>query len=175
MPIMSPSSPVHLCQPMGEAASTASRFLTDGGSTLSRYDWSCSSKSSQHGIDTTRVLMPCSSRIGWAPTIQLHFGACCHEDQIGVAAFSVGEDICAAHSIFGRGVFRAVDDGQFLARHDEAGGAVAAGEADLPGVDAFVGVGGAHGPHVGHGAQADSCSTGWWVGPSSPRPMLSWV
>ena len=37
------------------------RALTSAGSTPSRYSGVCSSKSSQHGIETTRPRTPCSS------------------------------------------------------------------------------------------------------------------
>ncbi len=49
-------------------ASTATRALTDGSRTLSRYPWSCSSNHSTDGIDTTRVGTPSAWSCSRAPT-----------------------------------------------------------------------------------------------------------
>ena len=49
-------------------ASTATRAFTDGGSTLSRYAWSCSSNHSTDGIDTTRVGTPSACSCSRAST-----------------------------------------------------------------------------------------------------------
>ena len=56
--IESPWSPTHLLQPSSTPGSTESRARTSGGSTSSRYSAGCSSKSSQHGIETTRTAVP---------------------------------------------------------------------------------------------------------------------
>src|SRR5215213_553526 len=51
----SPDDPTYRSQPCLTPASTASRAVTVGGNTSSRYSCDCSSNSSQQGIDTTRV------------------------------------------------------------------------------------------------------------------------
>src|SRR5512135_3264286 len=66
-----PESPTYLCHPMGDAASTASRFLTEGEMTESRYSLGCCSNNSQDGMLTTRLgtfsLINCSyaPRTNW--------------------------------------------------------------------------------------------------------------
>ncbi len=46
---------------------------------------------------------------------------------------------------------------------------------DPPGLDHLVGVGGPEDEEPWHRANEASCSTGWWVGPSSPTPIESCV
>src|SRR5205085_7769647 len=50
IPTTAPSAPVYRSQPSTDACSTATRAVTDGGSTASRYSWGCASNSSQHGM-----------------------------------------------------------------------------------------------------------------------------
>ena len=53
-----PPSPTYRSQPSVDACSIATRAFTAGGSTSSRYSCGWRSKSSQHGMLTTRALMP---------------------------------------------------------------------------------------------------------------------
>src|SRR4029450_9627917 len=64
MPIASPSSPTHVLQPRGEAASTETRARTSGGRTLSRESRACSAKRSRQGAEAT----PPSPRAPAPPT-----------------------------------------------------------------------------------------------------------
>src|SRR6516162_580590 len=61
MPKITPLSPTQRDQPKVAAASMDMRAVTLGGSTSSRYDCGCLAKSVQHGMETTRVSMPCAS------------------------------------------------------------------------------------------------------------------
>src|SRR5260370_13565745 len=55
MPITAPAMPTYQSQPSGEACSTATRAVTDGISTSSRYSAGCRSNSSQQGMLTPRA------------------------------------------------------------------------------------------------------------------------
>jgi hypothetical protein len=69
-----------------------------------------------------------------------------------------------------------VEVGRFWRDRASDARAVAALDRGRPGDGRFGGVGRAPDIHVRDDAQATAiCSTGWWVGPSSPRPMESWV
>ena len=63
-----PRSPTYLAQPSVAPASIDMRAVIAGGRTSSRYDCGCASKSSQQGIETTRVRRPLPSRIFFAST-----------------------------------------------------------------------------------------------------------
>src|ERR1700693_1454665 len=58
IPRIAPVNPVYFVQPQVEACSTATRAVTEGGSTVSRYSWLCCSNNSQEGMLTTRAPMP---------------------------------------------------------------------------------------------------------------------
>ena len=58
---VAPSRPTYLPQPKSAAASTATRARTSCGRTLSLYSALCASKSSWHGMETTRTSMPCAA------------------------------------------------------------------------------------------------------------------
>jgi hypothetical protein len=58
IPSTSPSLPTHFHQPSVAPGSTASRAVHARGSTCSLYSGVCASKSSMHGIDTTRTRVP---------------------------------------------------------------------------------------------------------------------
>src|SRR6185369_5338188 len=58
--ITSPCGPTYRSHPCRTPASTASRAVTDGNKTSSRYSCDCSSNNSQHGMDTTRAATPSS-------------------------------------------------------------------------------------------------------------------
>src|ERR1051326_7575321 len=62
----SPDDPTYRSHPCLTPASTASRAVTAGGNTSSRYDCGCSSNSSQQGIDTTRAATPSASNFSLA-------------------------------------------------------------------------------------------------------------
>src|SRR4051812_29718049 len=68
MPIVLPVLPTYLCQPKVPAASTLTRAVTCGGRTLLRYASSCSSNSSQLGIETTRDFTPSARSFSCACT-----------------------------------------------------------------------------------------------------------
>src|SRR5262249_51423035 len=57
MPMTRPALPTYRSHPNVDACSTATRAVTDGGRTLSRYSGVCRSKISHDGIDTTRARM----------------------------------------------------------------------------------------------------------------------
>src|ERR1051325_2584215 len=69
IPMISPLSPVYLCQPRGNPASTAIRRRSDGGSTESRYSGGWVSNNSQLGIDTSRARTLCCRSFSCASTI----------------------------------------------------------------------------------------------------------
>src|SRR5437773_2357721 len=63
MPTTAPVRPTYWCQPNGDANSTATRAVTEDGSTASRYNGSfvqLYSNISQDGILTTRAFIPSS-------------------------------------------------------------------------------------------------------------------
>src|SRR5581483_3661381 len=68
MPMESPSSPTQRRQPSVTPASTESRDRISGGSTSSRYAWSCASNRSHDGMLTTRARTPWSARSACAST-----------------------------------------------------------------------------------------------------------
>ena len=83
------SVPTHRSQPNDRPASTATRALTEGGSTLSRYSVDCSSNSSQLGMDTRRTLMPAAASRASARTMS------CTSDPVAIRITSGGSDPCA--------------------------------------------------------------------------------
>ena len=95
-------------------------------------------------------------------------GAGRDQDDVG-APVGVRQHVAAVPHVVGAG-----EDGQGLAGEQQRG-RPAARHRHAPGGGRLVGV---RGPdHVSRGiARSEAaCSIGWWVGPSSPTPMLSWV
>ncbi len=65
--------------------------------------------------------------------------------------------------------------GMALAGQDEGRGAVVRSMAALTACAVSLASAGRMTSRFGMARMAASCSTGWWVGPSWPRPTESWV
>src|SRR5205807_1756565 len=65
-PMIAPSGPAYRSHPIGDPASTVTLARTDGGRIASRYVCGWASKSSQDGIDTTRLRTPSRASCSWA-------------------------------------------------------------------------------------------------------------
>src|SRR5262245_21263682 len=95
MPMTRPELPTYRSHPNVEACSTATRAVTPGGSTLSRYSRVWCSKISHDGIETTRERMPSASSLPWAHR-QTQLAARGDEDHLGIPARGIGEHVGAA-------------------------------------------------------------------------------
>src|SRR5260370_3805631 len=71
IPMIRPDVPTYRSHPKVEACSTATRAVTLGGSTVSRYSRVWCSKMSHDGIETTRERMPSECNFSCASTARL--------------------------------------------------------------------------------------------------------
>ena len=151
-------------------ASTATRARIDRGSTDSRYESSWASNTSVHGIETTRASMPSSASRAAAsiaiPTsepVAMRIASPPSRSTYpprGIAA------ICSAVRAWWGRPWR------------ENRRLVGPWRRSIAACHAIIDSTASHGRHTdmfGINRNVAVCSTAWWVGPSSPRPMESWV
>ena len=93
----------------------------------------------------------------------------------GVGVRVAGQDVGAPGQAGGRGVAGAVEGGQRLAGQHQRDRVVPQRHDDPPRLGDLVGVAGRRSIRPGMARSEARCSTGWWVGPSSPTPMESCV
>src|SRR6266850_4625046 len=93
----------------------------------------------------------------------LEFGAGAQEDDFGLAAIGVGENVTAFGYAGSRSVFSAVERGYGLAAEDERGRPMRVLHGDLVGFGDFVGVTGTKDEHIGHRAESSELLD-WLVG-----------
>ena len=110
---------------------------------------------------------------------ELHLRAGADQHHVGEAAVGVQQDMPAAVDVgrVGEPLLAAREDRHVLAGQGEAGGPSGPLEHGLPDGRHLVGVGRADDVEARDRAHQRSAglSIGWWVGPSSPRPIESWV
>merc|ERR1719261_1275695 len=158
----------YFSQPRTAEASTESTG-TPSGKTLSWYSRGCSSKSSWHGIET---MLTCTS-----PIAALASTAICTSEPVATITSSAA--VLALSSTYAP---LATASTELLAwfgmpwrdsASTEGASALATAHAKEP--DTSLPSQGLKTYMLGMARRDSSISTGWWVGPSSPRPMESWV
>src|SRR5258708_28561966 len=93
----------------------------------------------------------------------LELGAGAQENDFGLAAIGVGENVTAFGYAGSRSVFSAVERGYGLAAEDESGRPMRVLHGDLVSFGDFVGVTGAKDEHIGHRAESSELLD-WLVG-----------
>ena len=132
----------------------ATRAVTDGGSTLSRYCCGCLSNMSQDGMETTRERMPAASNCSMRGGGKAELAAGGDQDQLGIAARRVAKHIGAARKAGRRRIDAPVENRQRLAGEDERRRLVSRSCMMVAiGLDHLVGIAGPDEHDVGHGAE----------------------
>ena len=106
---------------------------------------------------------------------QTDFRSAGDEYQFGPTLRGVGQDIRTASQPVCRCEAMSIERGHGLSRQHEHDRTVARFARHSPCNRGFIGIGGPDDRHIGIARNDARCSTGWWVGPSSPNAMLSCV
>ena len=110
---------------------------------------------------------------------ELHLGAGADQDTSGVPPSASSEHVAALGDVLGaaaRSPSVAAREGrEVLPGQDQPGRAVGVLQDRLPAAAVSLASAGRTTSRPGIARSAARCSIGWWVGPSSPRPMESWV
>ena len=138
---------------------------------------SCASNHSTHGIDTTRVAMPSACERSRAPPPRAApRSRCAIRITSGCPPDGLGQHVAAAGDALGRLACRRSRTGTFCrVRTDRSGRWWRLVQDGAPGQAVSLASAGRTTASRGIARSAARCSTGWWVGPSSPRPIESCV
>ena len=169
-----PRSPTHRCQPNGLAASIATRARMPGGSTRRGIAGGCAANSSQEGSRDHSRRHPVALELLGRGERDVHLGAGRDEDGRGAA--------WPARAARSRPVrtSAAVRKPRSAPAASGASATSTVGPSfrsmrDPPRLHGLGGVGRAERHQFGMARSIARCSIGWWVGPSSPTPIESWV
>ena len=131
----------------------------------------------RHGIETTRASMPSAASWSRACDGELDLGAGADEDDVG-RAVGVEQDVAAAARRRPASAKPSAPRGKvgtfWRVRHRPAGRSVCSSMVCQAATVSLASAGRTT-SRPGIARRAARCSIGWWVGPSSPRPMESWV
>ena len=154
--------------------STDSRAFTSGGSTSSRYSADCASNSSQPGIDTTRTAIPSSVSLRPASSVRPTSAPVAIRIRSGEELDS--HSVYAPRSSSEAGASSVLSSvGTFCRENESATGPSVRSSATRQACAVSFASAGRTNQRNGMARSAAYVSTGWCVGPSSPRPTESCV
>ena len=176
MLMMRPASPTMSRHAPLTPASMLTRALMSAGITDSRYSSSCSSNHSRHGMETTRAAMSSAASASAAATAYWTSEPVPIKITSGVPSASLRTyaplptPLVSAYPSAPRATI-----GRFCRlRIKPAGRSLFFRICAQQAVVSFASIGRTT-SRPGMVRRAERCSIGWWVGPSSPSPIESWV